>query len=98
MVYAVRVIPVNPEIGSGRFQPCKTANGLIRIGIACRVGIFRHAPDTLDALIFGYKLFNYIHIRSFFGHRYIDHLDAEILGDGKMSVITRYRTQEFNLV
>ena len=98
MMYAISIIPVDTEIRSGRFQSCKTADGLIGIAGSGRIGILRHAPDTLNAVILCHKFFHHIHVRAIRSHRNIDHLNAEILGNGKMTVITRYRAKELHFI
>ena len=98
MVDAVCVIPVNAEIFRCWFQFCKTVDRYVRIGDALRVGVFRYAPDTFDGRVGAYQFFYHVHIRSFRCHGYIDHLNAEIFGNGKMSVISRYRAQKFYFI
>ena len=77
---------------------CQTAYRLIGVGIAGRVRVLRNAPDSLYGRVGGHILLYQIHIRTICGHRNVDHLDAKIFSNGEMSVISRYRTQEFNLV
>ena len=92
MVHHISVIPINTEILCRRLQIGKPSYRLLRIGIALGVGILRHAPDSLDALIFRNQSFHHIHIRPLRGHRHIYHLNSKILCNRKMSVISGYRT------
>ena len=95
---AIRIIPENTEIRSSRFQSCKAAYCFVRIGIPLWIGILRYTPDTLNRSIISYQLFYHIHIRTFRSHRNIDHLNAEILGNTKVTVISRNRAKEFYLI
>ena len=98
MMDAVGIIPVNTEVRCCRFQSCKTLYGFFRVGVALWVGVFRNTPDSLDGCILTYQLLYHVHIRSLWSHRNIDHLDSEKFGDLEVTVITRYRTEEFHLV
>ena len=95
---AVCIIPENTEIRCSRFQSCKTAYCFIRVGISLWVGILRNAPDTFDGRISGNQFLYHIHIRTFWSHRNIDHLNAKILGNSKVAVIARNRAEEFDLI
>ena len=97
MMHTVGVIPEDPEVGSGRLQPGKTADRFIRIGDAGRIGVFRYAPDALDGFVFADQFFHDVHIRTGGSHRDGDHLDAEVFRDGKMTVITGHRAEELHL-
>ena len=92
MVYIVSIIPVNTEILCRRLQIGKTAYGFVGICDSLRIGIFRHAPDSLNRSILTHQLFNHIHIRAFRSHRHIHHFNPEIFRNSKMSVITGNRT------
>ena len=94
----IRVIPENTEIFCCRFQVCESSDGLIGVGVALRVGVFRYTPDSLDGVIFCNEFFYHVHVRSFRRHRNIDHLNAEVLGYTEVTVIARYRTEEFYFV
>ena len=95
MVDRIGVIPVDPEIVRRGLKMRKTQHRLLGVSIALRIRILRHAPDTLYGRVVVYILFHHIHIRSGLGHRDVDHLDAEILGDPEMAVIAGHRAQEF---
>ena len=98
MVDAVCVIPVNTEILRRRLQACKTAHRLVRVGDTLRVGIFRHAPDALYRFVVVDIFLDHIHIRSVLRHRDIDHLNAKIFRDSKMTVVSWHRAEEFYLI
>ena len=97
MVDNVSLIPENFEVGRGGFQGGKAADGFVAVGVAVGVGILRHAPDALDGIVLGHELFDHIHIGTGLAHGNVDHLKAEILGDGKMAVIAGYRAKELAL-
>ena len=93
----VRLVPEDLEIGRGGFHGGKAADGLVAVGVAVGVGILRHAPDALDGIVLGHELFDHIHIGAGLGHGDVDHLKAEILGDGKVAVIAGHRAKELAL-
>ena len=97
-MYAVCVIPVDTEVFCSRFQVGKTENCLIGICDPLRIGIFRYTPDTFYCRILIYIFLDHIHIRSRRRHRDVDHLDSEMLCNTEVSVISRYRTEEFYFV
>ena len=94
----VGIVPEDTEVFRCRLEPCKAADCLITVGIACRIRIFGNAPDALDGLVFRNKLFDHIHIRASGAHGNRDHADPEVFGDGKMSVVAGYRAKEIHLV
>ncbi len=98
VMYPISVVPVNAEILCRRLQPGKTAHRLVRVGDALGVGVFGHAPDALNGVIGGHQLLHQIHIRAGGRHGHVDHLNAEILGNGKVAVVSRNGAQEFHLV
>ena len=98
MMDTICIIPVNTEIFCCRFQSCKTTYRFVGIGDTLRVGIFRHTPDTFDCRIVVDVFFYHIHIRTIFVHRNVDHLDAEVLCDLEVTVISRNRAQEFYFI
>ena len=88
MVYAVSIVPENAEIASRGVKSGNAANGVVRVGYACRVSIHRHAPHTLYALVLSHQFLDHIHVGAFGGHGNIYHLDTEKLGYREMSVVT----------
>ena len=94
----ISIIPEDPEILCCRLQGRKTLYCLIRIGIALRIGIFRHTPDSLNSRITIYIFFYQIHVRAILCHGNIDHFNSKLLCNGKMSVISWYRAQKLNLI
>ena len=97
VVHAVGVIPEDPEVRRGRFQPGEAADRLVRIGNALGIGVFRNAPDALDRCVFTDQFFHDVHIGTGGSHRDGNHLDAEILGDREMAVIAGHWAEEFHL-
>ena len=95
---SVSVIPKNTEVRRCGLQSSKTADRFIRVRNSLWVGILWHAPDSLNALIFPHKPLHHVHIGSFHGHRDVDHLNAKILRDGKMAVVSGNRAQKLDLI
>ena len=91
------VIPHDDKILSRRFQCGKTLYNSVRIDYACWVWIFRNAPYTLNSRVF-YGFLNCIHIRALICHRYCYKLCSEVSWHGKMPVIARGGTKEFESV
>ena len=60
------------------------------------VGVFRHAPNTLDAVVFGDELFNHIHVWAIVIDRDIDHLNAKVLADREVSIVAGHGTKKFD--
>ena len=98
MMDAVSVIPVNTEVRCSRLQMRKTLNCFFGISVALRIGIFRNTPDSFYCRIFIDIFLNHVHIRAFRRHRNVDHLNAEKFCDTEMTVISRYRTEEFHFI
>ena len=48
---SIGIIPVDPKILCCWIQFCKAVNRFIRVGDPLRIGILRHAPDSLDGRI-----------------------------------------------
>ena len=97
VVYTVGIVPDDLEIRRASLHTGQAAHGLSAVDVAVRVGIQRHAPDALHAGIGG-ELLHQVHIGAILMHRHRDHLEAEIFGDGKMSVVAGHRAQEFQLL
>ena len=98
VMYAVCVIPEYSEILCLGRKVCKTLYRFIRIGDTLGVAVHRYAPYTLDKLVFAYQLLDHIHIGTVGSIRNGDHLYTHTLTDCKVSVITRSRTKELNLL
>lgn len=97
MVDAVGVVPEDPEIGSGCLHRSEPVDRPVAVADSLRVGVKRNAPDPLDRIIFRDQLFDQVHVRPLVSHRDGDHLNAEILADCKMAVISRTRTEKLDL-
>ena len=54
--------------------------------------------DDYRVEFYSYQFFNLVHIRAFRSHINIDHLNAKVLSNGKVSVISWNRAEEFNLI
>ena len=52
VVDSVGVIPENTEVLGGGLQTGQPADGMVRIGNTCRVGVLGNTPDALDGFIF----------------------------------------------
>ena len=95
-MYGIGVIPENTEVFCCGLKSSKTLYGFIRVGISLWIGVFGNTPDTFNRRILRYQTLYHIHVRSFSGHGYRNHLNPEMLGNRKMSVITGCRAKERN--
>ena len=95
LVDAVSVVPHDGKIGSRRLQIGKTIHGFVGVGVALGIGIFGHAPNTLDQRIL-HQLLHHIHIGAKGGHGHGDQLIAKILGDAEMAVVSGAGAQELD--
>ena len=98
VMYAVRVVPEDPEVGSRRLKSRKSPDCLVRIGITRGIAVFWHTPDALDGIVLVDQLLDHIHVRSFRAKRDRNHLDAKIFRDREMSVISGNGAKEFHSV
>ena len=97
MMYAIGIIPENTEIRCGRFQSGKFLHHFSGIGNTRRIAILRYAPYSLDKRIVFHILADQVHVRAVLQQRNVDLLDPEVFGHGEVPVITRDRTQEFDM-
>ena len=98
VVDGVGIVPVDAEVRSGGLQAGEPADGLIGVGNALGIAVLGDAPDALDGGILGYQLLHHVHIRAGGQHGHIDHLNAEVLGDGKVPVVAGNGAEELHLV
>ena len=63
MMHAVCIVPHDLEIRRGGFHRGQPAHGFITVTVSVRIGIQRHAPDSLYRLIL-HKRFHTVHILS----------------------------------
>ena len=98
MMDTICIVPENPEVLCLRLQCSKPLYNSIAVNNAARIRVHRHTPDSLNGVIFCNELFHKIHIRTICKHRYIDHFNAQEFTNCKVTVITRYRTQELYFV
>ena len=98
VVHDVGLIPEDLEVGRSGLHLGEALDGLIAVGVAVGVGILRHAPDALDGVILGHQFFHHVHIRAIGGHRHADQLKAELLSDGKVTVVAGHRAEELALL
>ncbi len=89
----IGIVPEQAEIGRAGLHRRQPPRDLVRIDLAARVRIFRHAPHALDRGIGGERL-DRVHVRPLPGHRHGDHADAEFLADREMAVIAGDRADE----
>ena len=85
----IGVVPEDAEIRRGGLHGGEAADHSIRIGLALRVAVFGDAPDALDGRVRPGQLLDPVHIRAVLPHGDGDHLEAQLLGDGKMPVVAR---------
>ena len=98
MVYAVSIVPENPEVLCLWLQCGKALYYCIAVDNAAGVGVHRYAPDCLNGVIFCHQLFHKIHIRAVFQHRNVYQLHAQEFTDSKVAVIAGNRAQYLYLV
>ena len=98
IMYAISIIPKNTEILGSRLQSGKTAHGFVGIGNAGGVGIFRHTPNSLHAGIVLHHFFHHIHIGTCGQKGNGHHINTEILGNGKMTVIAGSGAQKLHML
>ncbi len=96
-MHQIRVVPENTEVRSRRLERRKASHHIVRIGDALRIGVLRHTPDALDERVVLHLHLDDVHVRPVLVHRHRDHLNPEMLRDGKMAVIPRHRAEEFDL-
>src|SRR5215213_6220730 len=94
MVHRVRVVPKDPEIRSRRRHRHQGVGDLLGIDRTGRVGVCGNDPDALDRGIVGDQLAHLIDVRTGFAEGYREHLDAELLAQREMAVVTRHRAEE----
>ena len=98
VMHAVGIVPVNPEILCRGLQPRESPDRLVAVAVALGVGILRHTPDPLDALILSDQSLDKSHIRAARRHRDRNHLDSEVLRDAEVPVIARDRAEPLHLI
>ena len=94
----VCLIPEDLEIRGSGLHLGKALDGLIAVSVAIGVGVLRYAPDALDGIILCHQLFHNVHIGAVGGHGHADELKAELLSDGKVTVIAGHRAEELALL
>ena len=98
VVNGVGIVPVDPKVHGGGLQAGEAPYGFIGIGDALGVRILGHTPDALDGVVGGHQLLHQVHIRAGGQHGDVDHLNAEILGDGEVPVVAGNGAEELHLV
>ena len=96
-VHTVGVVPEDLEVRRGGLHGGQTAHGVVAVRIAVRVGVHRHAPDALDAVVILHKTLHHVHVRAGLQHGHRDQLEAEVLGDLEVTVITGGRAEELDV-
>ena len=98
MMDDVGVVPENTEIGGSGLHAGKAADHFVRIGLAFGIGVLGHAPDTLNGGILGGQFFHHIHVGAVGQHGNGDHLHAQLLADGEVTVIAGCGAQPLDLL
>ena len=96
-MHAVGVVPHEHEVRRGGLHRGDAAHGLRGVDDAVGVGVFRHAPHTLDRGV-GDEAFDRVHVGAVLGHGDGDELKPEALGDLEVAVIARRGAEPFDLV
>jgi hypothetical protein len=87
---AVSIVPEHPEIAGTRGHASDSADGFLRVDLAGRIAVFRHAPHAADRRIAG-KPLDDVHVRAARGQGNGDHSYAVCLADGKVPIVAGYR-------
>ena len=92
LVDAVGVVPHEGKIGRRGLQCRDARDRLVGIDDAVGVGVFRHAPHTLDRRVL-HGLLDLVHIGADRGHGNCNEFKAERFGDFKMAVVAGRRAE-----
>ena len=95
VVHDIGVVPEDPEIASGRLKCGETAHDLVRVRIAAGVGVLRDAPDALYRRIC-HEARDLGDVRAILAQLDGNHLDAEVLAYGEVTIIARSRADELD--
>lgn len=96
-VDAVGVVPHQHEVRRGGLHGRQTANSLLRIHHALRVGVFGHVPHALHRRIAD-QLLHHVHVGAAGGHGHGDHLHAEAVRHLEVPVIAGHRADPLHPV
>ena len=95
-VHGVGVIPHDAEIRRAGLHAGEAAGLVFRNHGAGGVSEHRHYPHALDCRI-RYQLFDGLYIRPVLLHWHCNQLEAELLRDGKVTVVARHRANPLEL-
>ena len=96
-VHHIGVVPEDAEIACRRLHGGEALDHAVRERDARGIGVLGHAPDALDGVVLPHEGFDDVHIGAVLLHADGDHLDAELLADGEVTVIARSGTDELHL-
>ena len=91
----VGVVPHDTEIGCGCIECGELFTRFPRVANARRVAENGHCPHALDLGVVE-KFGDGVEVWPLIRHRDVDHLEPEVLGDGKVAVISRDRADPLN--
>ena len=97
VVDRVGIVPEDPEVRRLGRHGGQPPDHVVRIHRARGVAVFGDAPDALDGRVAGGELLHGLHVRPVSLHRHRDHLDSQVLADGKMPVVARAGAQELHV-
>ena len=97
VVHGIGVVPENTEIGRGALHGGQPAHYLVGIGDARGIRVLRHAPDALDGVVGGHQALHFVHIRAVLPQRHGNHLNAQGLADGEVTVVAGDGAEPFHL-
>ena len=88
IMHGVGVVPHDAEVGGGTLHGGETADRLIGVGHTRGVGILGDAEHALDGGIRSDEALDLVHVGAGLGHTDRDVLDAEVLGEAEVTVVT----------
>src|SRR5699024_3338345 len=94
VVQRIGVVPEDLEVRRGGLHRGQTAGDLPAARGPGRVGVGRDDPHALDRRVGGGESGDLLRVGAVVVHRHGDHLDAEILEEGEVAVVTGDRADE----
>ena len=96
-MHNIGIIPNHAEIFCCRLQSRQCANGIIGIRDAVGIRIFRHAEHAFDFRVFD-KFADFFNVRAVLRHFHVNHFNAEMLTNRKVTVIAGHVANKFHTV
>ena len=97
MMHGVGVVPEDSEVAGSRLECGQPTYDFVRVRVAAGVRVLGDAPDTLDRWVC-YEARNFGNVRAVLAQLDGNHLDAKVLADGEMTIISRARANELDVI